>query len=189
MSKHFPLLQSTLLAALITPALITVLIAAALGIAQAQTAASSAEPEAILRAADAEKLLPDAVFFRGQSATTQVRNSGGIRFDDGFYVLVTLVDTSGYSTGVQAKYQAYFLTEVALSINGKTLPPGAYGVGFIAGNKFIVQDIGAHELFTVDSVRDADLKRPTPLQILAAPEAHHYRLYAGRSYVTISRAE
>ncbi|HEY0794446.1 MAG TPA: hypothetical protein VGD64_01580, partial [Acidisarcina sp.] len=120
---------------------------------------------------------------------TQVRNSGGVRFDDGMYFLVTLVDTSGYSTGVQAKYQAYLLTEVALSINGKSLPPGAYGVGFVAGNKFNVLDIGAHELFTVDSVRDMDLKRPNPLQVVAASNAHRFRLYAGRSYVTVSRAD
>ncbi len=179
-------LKSTLLAA-------ALFAAAEVRPATAQTGDAVAAPkpqaEAILSATDATKLLPGSVFFRGLSATTQVRNSGGVRFDDGFYLLVTLVDTTGYSTGVQAKYQAYLLTEVALDINGKPLPAGAYGVGFIAGNKFNVMDIGAHELFTVDSVRDADMKRPTPLQIVAAPNAHHYRLYAGRSYVTISRAD
>ena len=180
---------------ILKPALLSasLFVAAGVWMAAAQSgdtaAAAKPQPEAILHAADAAKLLPDALFFRGQSATTQVRNSGGVRFDDGMYMLVTLVDTSGYSTGVQAKYQAYLLAEVALEINGKPLPAGAYGVGFIADNKFDVMDIGAHELFEADSVRDADLKRPTPLQVLAAPNAHHFRLYGGRSYVTISRAD
>lgn len=161
---------------------------------QANTTAVSsigdaAQGEVVLHAAEAAKILPGSVFFRGQSATAQVRNSGGVRFADGFYMLVTLVDTSGYSTGVQAKYQACLLTEVPLTINGKTLPPGAYGVGFIADNKFNVLDIGAHELFTVDSTRDAELKRPTPLQVLPGGEAHSYRLYSGRSYVTIARGQ
>ena len=31
---------------------------------------------------------------RAQSATTQLRNSGGVKFSDGYYVLTTLVDTS-----------------------------------------------------------------------------------------------
>src|ERR1035441_9365389 len=57
----------------------------------------------VLKPADTEKLLPASVFYRGQSATTQLRNSGGVKFDDGFYVLASLVDTSGYSTGVAAQ--------------------------------------------------------------------------------------
>lgn len=184
MLKRSPLVFSSFLAAVIFASTFM-----ASAIAQEETAPKPQTPEAVLTPIEAAKLLPAAVFFRGQSASTQLRNSGGIRFDDGFYVLVTLVDTSGYSTGVQAKYQAYLLTEVALNINGKNLPAGAYGVGFIADNKFNVLDIGAHELFTVDSVRDMDLKRPTPLQVLPTPAAHHYRLYDGRSYVTISRAD
>jgi len=154
--------------------------------ARAQT---SARPEAILRAGDAAKVLPPAVFFRGQSASTQLRNSGGVRLDDGFYILATLVDTSGYSTGVQAKYQGYLLTEVALQIGGKSLPPGAYGFGFVAGDKFNILDIGNHELFAIDSTHDAEVKRPTPLQVIADSTAHRYRLYSGRSYVTFWRAD
>ena len=83
-----------------------------------------------------------------------------MKLPDGMLVLCTLVDTSGYSTAVQQKYQAYFITEVPLEINGQTLKPGAYGVGFIEGTKFIVMDVGAHDLFTAAGNRDAALKRP-----------------------------
>jgi hypothetical protein len=142
--------------------------------------------DAVLKPADAQKLLPASVFFRGQSATTQLRNSGGVKFADGFFVLAAAVDTSGYSTDVQAKYQDYFITEVPLTIGGHSVAPGAYGIGFIADNKFVVLDIGAHELFTVDSATDNDMKRPTPLQVTAAAEGG-YRLYSGRRYVAFKR--
>lgn len=140
----------------------------------------------VLKPADMQKLMPASVFYRGQSATTQLRNSGGIKFADGFYVLASLVDTSGYSTGIQAKYQAYLITEVPIKIGGHALGAGAYGVGFIANDKFIVTDLGAHDLFTVSSSNDAGLQRPMPLQVLPDQSAG-YRLYAGRRYVAITR--
>ena len=140
----------------------------------------------ILKPADTAKILPATVFYRGQSATTQVRNSGGVKFADGHFVLISLVDTSGYSTGVAAKYQAYFITEVPIRISGQRLAAGAYGVGFIADNKFVVTDLGAHDVLTVSTKNDPDLKRPMPLQVLADP-AHGFRIYAGRAYVTFER--
>lgn len=140
----------------------------------------------VLKPADMQKLLPSAVYYKGQSATTQVRNSGGVKFSDGYYVLATLVDTSGYSSDVQAKYQAYFITEVPIRIGSENLPAGVYGVGFIPGSKFVVTDVGAHDLHTVSSATDAGLKRPLPLQVMADP-AGGFRLYAGRRYVVFSR--
>lgn len=147
-------------------------------------AAQSADT--VLKATDAQKLLPASVFFRGQSATVQMRNSGGVKFADGYYVLAGAVDTSGYSTDVQSKYQDYFITEVTITIGGHTLAPGAYGVGFIAGNKFAVLDIGGHDLFSVDSGTDAQLKRPMPLMVTTDP-AGGFRLYSGRRYVSFKR--
>ena len=141
--------------------------------------------DTVLKQADMEKMMPDKVYYKGQSATTQLRNSGGVKFADGFFVLTTLVDTSGYSTGVQAKYQAYFISEVSLKVGGEHLPAGVYGVGFV-GNKFVVTDVGAHEALTVNSGDDAGLKRPVPLQFVADP-AGGFRLYAGRKYVSFSR--
>lgn len=160
-----------------------VLVAIALYISPAQ--AQSASTGTVLHAAEAGKLLPDAVFFSGQSAPVQARNSGGIKFGDGKLVLAALIDTSGYTTAVQQKYQTYLITETAIQINGKLLPPGAYGAGFVAGH-FGVMDIGDHDLFSVDAARDADLKRPMPLQVIADIAAGQFRLYQGRDYVLIS---
>lgn len=147
--------------------------------------AAMAQGDTVLKPADTQKLLPASVYYKGQSATTQLRNSGGVKFADGYLVLATLVDTSGYSTDVASKYQAYFITEVPIKIGGQSLPAGVYGVGFVAG-KFVVTDVGAHDVFTVSASEDAGMKRPMPLQVTADP-AGGFRLYAQRRYVTFSR--
>lgn len=152
----------------------------------ATPAPAKAQGDTVLKPADLQKLLPPSVYYKGQSATTQLRNSGGVKFADGFYVLSTLVDTSGYSTDIQAKYSAYFIAETPIKVGGQSLPAGIYGVGFIAGDKFVVTDVGAHDVLTVSSGTDAGLKRPMPLQVTADP-AGGFRLYAGRRYVTFSR--
>ena len=148
--------------------------------------AAAADPTStatVLKATDMANLMPATVFFRGQVASVQARNSGGVKLADGMLVLCALVDTSGYSTAVQQKYQGYFITEVTLDINGQMLKPGAYGVGFVEGNKFLVRDLGAHDLLTTDSTHDSELKRPTPLQVLAGTTPNQYRLYINRNYV------
>ncbi len=116
--------------------------------ARRQASANSAPgKESVLTAAEVGmKLLPEKVFFRGQVATVQDRNTGGVRYADGFLVLAGLVDSSGYSTGLKEKYQGYLINEVPVEIGGKTLKPGAYGIGFLEGNKFVVMDIGASDV-------------------------------------------
>src|SRR6266851_7348208 len=145
--------------------------------------------EMVLKAADiSPKIFPERVFFRGQIAPVQLRNSGGVHFADDFYVLAGLVDNSGYSTGLKEKYQAYLLNEVTLEIAGQTLKPGAYGIGFLNGGKFVVMDLGANDVLQAASQRDAEMKRPVPLKVLASATAGSYRLYAGRDYVEFRRA-
>ena len=146
-------------------------------------------PSTILTADQAANILPATVFFRGQSAALQGRNSAGVRFPDQMLMLVSLVDTSCYSSQVQSKYQAYLITESSLDTGGHRLAPGAYGCGFLNGS-FLVQDLGAHDLFTANATADSTLHRPRPLQIVAAPDSSGaYRLYAGRNYVTIHLAQ
>jgi len=179
-------------AALRLPAafLVLTLALSATSIARTQTPANNSDT--VLHAADMTKILPGSVFFRGQSATTQGRNSGGVRYADGFFTFASLVDNSGYSTGIQEKYQAYFITEVPITIGGHALAPGAYGTGIIKkpdGQQFVVLDIGAHDLFTTDAVNDAKFHRPTPLQVTEGEAPGKYRLYFGRNYVEFERAK
>lgn len=142
----------------------------------------------VLTAPEAAKFLPDAVFFRGQSAPIQARNSGGIQFAKDALFLIALVDTAGYSSSVQEKYQAYLITEIPINIEGHRLEAGAYGCGFIAAGTFVVMDIGGHDLFSVHSAKDTELRRPTPLQIQSSSDGIGYRIYVGRDYVSFVQA-
>src|SRR5438132_2616103 len=63
----------------------------------------AAGQEVVLKAADiTPKIFPERVFFRGQSAPVQFRDSGGVHFADDFDVLVGLVGSSGLSPGLMA---------------------------------------------------------------------------------------
>ena len=160
-------------------------------LAQAQTAPAASETiyPAILKADKAGSILPATVYFRGQAAPIQARNSAGVQFSKDSLMLAAVVDTSGYSSAIAQRYQAYLITETTLDLSGHRLPPGAYGFGFIAVNTFVIMDIGGHELFTTPSTPDATLRRPNPLQILPAPgKAAAYRLYVGRSFIPFTAA-
>ena len=145
--------------------------------------------DVVLKAADiTPKIFPERVFFRGQAAPAQLRNAGGVHFADDFYVLASLVDSSGYSTAIKEKYQGYLLNEVTLEVAGQTLKPGAYGFGFLSGGKVVVMDLGANDVLQGASQNDAEMKRPMPLQVVASASAGSYRLYAGREYVEFRRS-
>jgi hypothetical protein len=155
-----------------------------------QTASPKPDKDTVLRATDiTPRLFPETVFFRGQSAPVQMRNTGGVHFSDDLYLLAGMVDNSGYSTGLREKYQAHLISEVAVQIGGQTLKPGAYGIGFIDGGKFVVMDVAAGDVLQAPSQHDTELKRPVPLQVIASAEAGKFRLYMGRDYVELSRTK
>jgi hypothetical protein len=136
----------------------------------------------VLTADEVKQVVPAAYFFRGQSATVQLRNSCGFHAGDKF-VLAGLVDTSGYSSDIQAKYQGFLITEVKLSIGGTDLAPGEYGFGFSKDGKFTVLDVGANDLFAVDVQKEDKLAHPVPLKMVA--DGDGYRLYSGRNWVAL----
>jgi hypothetical protein len=148
-----------------------------------------AQTPTILNREQAAPLVPSSVFYKGQVAPVQSRNSAGIRFADSKLVLAVLVDTSGYSSTVQETYQGYLILEKTLKIGDKTLAPGSYGFGFIANDRMVIMDVGANELLSTATTRDPKLPRPNPLQILPDPASPaRFRLYLGRSYVTLEAA-
>src|ERR1700732_1787433 len=136
----------------------------------------------ILTGDQVKKRAPNSYYFAGQSAAVQVRNTAGLKNLAGKVVLAGLVDTSGYSTAIQEKYQGFLITETKLSFDGATLDPGEYGFGFKDG-KFIVMNVAATDLFSIASANDDQLKHPVPLKF--EKDGAGYRLYAGRKYVVM----
>jgi hypothetical protein len=143
---------------------------------------AQSKPAGVVAAADLKSLVPASYFYRGQSASVQMRNAAAIRTKNERYVIAALVDTSGYASDVAAKYQGFFITEVKLKVGDAELAPGEYGFGFV-GDKFVITDVGANDVVSTSSHRDENLKRAVPLKI--TEEGGGYRLYAGKKYLTL----
>jgi hypothetical protein len=151
----------------------------------AQNAPSKAT---VVDEAGLKKVVPEMYFFRGLSATTQMRNSSAIHYPDDFYVIAGLVDTSGYSSDIKAKYTGLFITEKKLKFDGGSmLGPGQYGMGYTADGKFHILNVAGDEVLVADIKVDDNLKRPQPLKIVM--DGDNAKLYLGKKYVTFTTAQ
>lgn len=139
---------------------------------------------AILAAADLRRVVPAAFYFQGQSAPTQVRNSAAARFGADRYVIVGMVDTSGYSAEIRARYEGFFITDSPITVGGETLATGAYGFGFSNDGKLNILDLANKEVISVSIMKDSAMRRPRPLQMTM--DGTNVRLYRGRDYVVIA---
>jgi len=154
---------------------------AVLSILLTSALAQKATPH-LLSSDELKKAVPAEFYFLGQKAPTQIRNSAGFQLANGKVTLAALVDSSGYSSDVQQKYQGLLITESKLSIGDSDLPPGEYGFGFVA-DKFVVMNVANEDLLSSAYQTDAELKRPVPLKM--AEDGAGYRLYAGRRWISI----
>jgi hypothetical protein len=133
---------------------------------------------------DAKLFVPEGFYFEGQSAATQMRNSGVAILGEKRHVIVGLVDTSGYSADIAAKYEGFFITDSPVKIGGKTLATGAYGFGFTRKGEIDIHDIGGKTILTAETKEDPGLRRPRPLMLMM--EGGELRFYKGRTYAVIS---
>ena len=148
------------------------------------TSAVAQEKATILAGGELTRIVPTGFYFQGLSAPTQMRNAAAARFGTNRYVIAGLVDTSGYSTEVRAKYVGFLITDSAITLNGESLPAGAYGFGFGTAGKLTVMDLAGKDLLSVNVTNDKALRRPRPLMMMADPGG--VRLYNGRDYVVIA---
>ena len=137
----------------------------------------------ILTGTELNRIMPPGFYFQGLSAPTQLRNSAAVRFGEKRFVLAGLVDTTGYSSDIRAKYEGFFITDSPIKIQGSDLAPGAYGFAFSDDGKLTLLDLTAKEVLSVSATKDDALKRPRPLTMTRSPEG--IRLYSGKDYVVI----
>jgi len=146
--------------------------------------ATAQDTAIVLAEKDSARVVPTTFYFEGQSAPTQMRNSAAARFGAKRFVIAGLVDTSGYSTEVRAKYQGFLITDSPITVGGKELGTGAYGFGFSDDGKFNVLDVGGSAVMSVGAAKDTALRRPRPLMMVK--EKDGLRLYAERRYIVIA---
>lgn len=138
----------------------------------------------VLSEAELTRIVPTSFYFEGQSAPTQMRNSAAARLATKRHVIAGLVDTSGYSSDVRAKYEGFLITDSLITVGGAELGTGAYGFGFSSDGKMNIFDIGGRQVLSVEAHSDKGLKRPRPLMMKNAEDG--IRLYSGRNYVIVA---
>lgn len=138
----------------------------------------------VLAGAELTRVVPSAFYFQGQSAPTQTRNAAAARFGTNRFVIAGMVDTSGYSAEVRARYEGFFITDSSITVGGETLATGAYGFGFSNDGKLNILDVGGNQVLSVATTNDKSLRRPRPLMM--AMDGSNVRLYRGRDYVLIA---
>lgn len=138
----------------------------------------------VLQGNDLTRVVPTSFYFEGQSAPTQMRNAAAAQFGPNHFLIAGLVDTSGYSTDVQAKYQGFLIADAPVMLGGARLATGAYGFGFTNDGRLNVMDLGGRRILSVRTRRDAEHTRPRPLMMEGRRNA--VRLYAGRDFVAIT---
>jgi len=146
--------------------------------------ATAQERATVLAGAQLTRVVPTGFYFQGLSAPTQMRNTAAARFGTTRFVIAGLVDTSGYSADVREKYVGFLITDSEITLNGESLPAGAYGFGFAAEGKLTVMDLAGKNLLSVPITNDKEMRRPRPLMMSA--DAGGVRLYNGRNYVVIA---
>ena len=137
----------------------------------------------ILEGAELTRVVPPGFYFKGLSAPTQMRNAAAARAGER-YVVVGLVDTSGYSADVRERYQGFFITDSPITLNGTELPSGAYGFGYTNDGKLNILDLAGNDVLSLSTTKDNTLRRPRPLMMSKSSEG--VRLYAGRDYAVIA---
>lgn len=138
----------------------------------------------ILGQTAAARIVPTSFYFAGQSAPTQTRNSAVARLGKDRYVIVGMVDTSGYSSEISDKYEGFFITDSPVLIGGKELATGAYGFGFSSSGKIRIFDLSSKEIMWAETKSDPDLKRPRPLMMSVGNDG--VRFYKGKNYALIA---
>jgi hypothetical protein len=145
--------------------------------------AEAQEQPTVLAGPELTRVIPSGFYFQGQSAPTQIRNSAAARFGANRYVLAGLVDTSGYSADIRAKYEGFLITDSPITVGGSELAPGAYGFGFSNDGKLNILDLAGTQILSVSTTRDNQIRRPRPLMM--AKSGNGVRLYSGRDYAEI----
>jgi hypothetical protein len=124
-------------------------------------------------------------YLEGNAIPTQKRNTVVLKGTDGKRMVFGLLDTTGYSAEIQAKYAGMIIVERKLTVGGVAVGAGAYGFGLQkptppeGPGKLMVYDVGGTKVGEAAAQYDAALAQPVPLQFTNG------RLYVGRHWVEV----
>jgi hypothetical protein len=138
-----------------------------------------------------DSALPKDFYLEGKAIPTAKRNATLVHLPSGTRALFSLIDTSGYSADIIAKYIGMIITEGEVNICGQKVSVGSYGFGWARPGtgvdepgKFSLYNQAGANVTECATPRDANLKQPRPLQVVVGTGGTA-KLYYGRHYVEL----
>jgi hypothetical protein len=124
-------------------------------------------------------------YLEGNAIPVQKRNTVALKGTDGKHLVFGLLDTTGYSAEIQAKYAGMLIVERKVTVGGAALAAGAYGFGLHkptppeGPGHLMIYDVGGTKVGEAPAQYDKALAQPVPLQFVKG------RLYVGRHWVEV----
>ncbi len=125
-------------------------------------------------------------YLEGNAIPTQERNAVLVRTAGGARVLFALIDTTGYSSQIQQKYEGMIISEGNFTICGHKVGVGSFGFGHTKPPatsseemKLYLYDQAGGKLAECAGKKDAAMAQPKPLQVVIA-KGQPAKLYLGR---------
>ena len=76
-----------------------------------------------------DSAVPKDFYLEGNAIPTQKRNAALLKTPAGARVLFALIDTTGYSSQIQQKYEGMIINEGKVTLCGHAIGVGSYGFG------------------------------------------------------------
>lgn len=138
-----------------------------------------------------DSALPKDFYLEGNAIPTSKLNAAMVRLPSGERAMFSLIDTTGYSANIIAKYIGMIITEGDLMVCGHKVPIGSYGFGWqLPGSgvdqhgKFMLYNQAGAKITECNTRRDADLQQPKPLHVVLSKDGTA-RLYHSRHSVEL----
>jgi hypothetical protein len=140
---------------------------------------------------DFDAALPKDFYLEGNAIPTQKRNAALVKTPAGARVLFALIDTTGYSSQIQQKYEGMLITEGSLTLGGHQLGVGSYGFGYTKpaatsseDAKLFLYNQAGQKVGECTAKKDTKIAQPKPLQVVT-PMGEPARFYFGRYWVEL----
>ena len=128
-----------------------------------------------------DNAIPSDFYLEGNRIPIQKRNSVLVTTPAGARVIFGLLDTSGYSSHIQQKYEGMIISEGKFTVCGLKVGVGSFGFGHTkpmgdsAENmKLTLYNQAGTKLGECSGKKDASVEKPSPLQVMNS------KLYLGR---------
>lgn len=138
-----------------------------------------------------DSAVPKDFYLEGNAIPTQKRNAALLKTPAGARVLFALIDTTGYSSQIQQKYEGMIINEGKVTLCGHAIGVGSYGFGFTKPAatsaeeaKFFVYNQAGGKVAECALKKDAELKQPVPLQVVVA-KGGPTKLYLGKNWLEV----